>query len=83
VESDDEEIASPTLVNEAITAGFTIGHLHQAEEELPSPTSGSTTACATLKEGSISKKIIELWSANHRNKVKPWNGPVPPPRHEP
>jgi hypothetical protein len=60
----------PTLVEEAITTGFTINHLRQAEEELSSPPSGSTEVCAKLKEGSMSKKVVELWTANRRNKAK-------------
>jgi hypothetical protein len=70
-------------VNEAISKGFTVGHLRQAEEKLPSPPPGSTKVCTKLKEGSISKEIVELGVVNWRNKVKSWNEPLPSPRQSP
>jgi hypothetical protein len=81
-DSEDEE-AEQTPVNEAISKGFTVGHLRQAEEKLPSPPPGSTKVCTKLKEGSISKEIVELGVVNWRNKVKSWNEPLPSPRQSP
>jgi hypothetical protein len=83
VDSEDDDIEVPTLVEEAIAAGFSIDHLRQAEEELSSPSNGSTKVCAKLKEGSISKKVVELWISNRQNKAEPWTGPLPTPRKSP
>jgi hypothetical protein len=66
-----------------LAAGFTIGHLHQVEEKLSSPSAGDTTVCVKLKEGSSSKEKQDSKGASCRNKVKPWNGPLPPPRQSP
>jgi hypothetical protein len=35
--------------------------------------------CVT-NHASISKKIVEVWVQNQKNKVKPWVGPLPSPR---
>jgi hypothetical protein len=71
-ESDDEEIAVITLLEEAIVVGFSMKQLCQDEEEL-----------TQLKEDSMSKKVVDLWVANRRNKAKLWRGPLPPPRQSP
>jgi hypothetical protein len=83
VASNVDELASPTLVSEALATGFTADQLRQAEEELVSPTIGTPKVRAKLKEGSISKKIIEFWVTNRQNRVKPCSGPLPPPRQSP
>jgi hypothetical protein len=70
-------------MKEAFDAGFTMEQLHQAEEELALPTTESPKVCLNLKEGSISKKLVDLWISNHRSKVRPWKGPLPPPRQSP
>jgi hypothetical protein len=49
VASDVDELASPTLVSEALAAGFTADKLHQAEEELVTPITGTPKVRAKLK----------------------------------
>jgi hypothetical protein len=85
VESDEEEdeAASPVLVQEALIAGFTIDQICQAEAELDTPPAATTKVCAKLKEGSISKQIVDVWVNNRRKQGKPWSGPLPPPRQSP
>jgi hypothetical protein len=83
VASDDEDITSPTLVSEALAAGFTVDQIHQAEPELQPPTSSTTEAGAKVSETSLSKQIVNVWVNNHSKKIKPWKGPLPPPRQSP
>jgi hypothetical protein len=68
VSSVDKEFSSPELVNESIEVGFTVDQLRQAEDELSSPSSVTPKACNHLKEGSIVKKVIDVWVDNQRNK---------------
>jgi hypothetical protein len=39
---EEDSTSSPVLIREAMKAGFTINQLHQAEEDLASPTMPST-----------------------------------------
>jgi hypothetical protein len=55
---------SPTLVREAIEAGFTVNQICQAEQELSSPSPATPMASKHLKEGSIAKRIIDVWVGN-------------------
>jgi hypothetical protein len=80
LESDDDDITSPSLVTEALEAGFTIDQIHQAEEELESPSSEKPKVSSKVRDESISKKLLELWSTNCRSRVQPWKGPLPSPR---
>jgi hypothetical protein len=73
-------MASSELRREAFAAGFSMGDIQEAEEELHTPTQ---TAVQELKQGSVSKKLIDTWTMNRRDKVKPWQGPLPPPRVSP
>jgi hypothetical protein len=70
--SDDDEIDVPTLVEEAIAAGFTIDQLRQAEDELSSPATGSTEVSALLKEGSCQKRLCSF--ELQTGKTKPNHG---------
>jgi hypothetical protein len=56
--SDDDDFTSPTLVKEAIEAGFTIEQVHQVEEELVSPALEKSKVSSKLKDESISKKLL-------------------------
>jgi hypothetical protein len=76
-ESDDESLASPELMREAFAEGFLTCDIQEEEEELQTP---NPTEIRELKQGSISKKLIYTWVRNRRDKVKPWQGPLPPPR---
>jgi hypothetical protein len=80
LKSDDDDITSPTLVTEALEAGFTIDQIHQAEEELESPSSEKPKVSSKVRDESISKKLLELWSTNCRSRVRPWKGPLSSPR---
>jgi hypothetical protein len=64
-------------------AGFSMDQLHQAEEELSTPSHGSSKVCENLKEGSLVKKVIDVWMHNRWNMGRPWSGPLPPPRQSP
>jgi hypothetical protein len=46
--SNYEDIVVPTLVEEAVVAGFTMDQLHQEKEELSSPVSDSLEVSAKL-----------------------------------
>jgi hypothetical protein len=81
--SNYEDIDVPTLVEEAVIAGFTIDQLRQAKEELSSPVLDSPEVSAKLQEGSVSKQIVQLWIANRQSKAKPWCGPLPSPGKSP
>jgi hypothetical protein len=81
--SNYEDIDVPTLVEEAVVAGFTIDQLRQAKEELSSPVLDSPEVSAKLQEGSVSKQIVQLWIANRQSKAKPWCGPLPSPGKSP
>jgi hypothetical protein len=81
--SNEEETTTRTLVDEAIAAGFTIEQIRQAEDEQLYPASVSSEVSAKAKEGSLSTKIVQLWTANRKSKVKPWCGPLPSPRQSP
>jgi hypothetical protein len=71
-ESDDEEIAASTLVEVAFSAGFSIDQLCQTEEELPSPTSGSTEVSAQLKEDvGINRRLLPS-SARIGERLRMW-----------
>jgi hypothetical protein len=83
VASDADDHSTPALVREALAAGFTVDHLRQAEDELVTPSAETPKVCAKMKEGSITGKIVETWVTNRRSKMKPWSGPLPPPRHSP
>jgi hypothetical protein len=69
---DDEESSNDEDMEEVVAAGFTIDQLCQTEEELSSPASESPEVSAKLQEGSVSKKIVQPWSANRQSKAKPW-----------
>jgi hypothetical protein len=83
VSSADEEFSSIDLVKEATEAGFTVDQLCQAEYELSTPSSVTPKTGNRLKEGSIAKKVIDMWVNNRRSKGQPWSGPLPPPRQSP
>jgi hypothetical protein len=51
----DQEGGTPTLLNEALAAGFTIDLVRQAEEELETSPTSTSKVRPSLKEGSISK----------------------------
>jgi hypothetical protein len=36
-----------------------------------------------MKEGSLAKKVIDVWMYNRRNRGQSWSGPLPPPRQSP
>jgi hypothetical protein len=76
VSSGDEDISSPALVSEALEAGLTMEQLRQAEEELSSPSSMSPKVRTHLKEGSIVKKVIDIWVDNRWNMGRPWSGSI-------
>jgi hypothetical protein len=59
-ESEEEEIKTPTLVREALAAGFIVAKICQAEAELDTPLESTPKVCAKLRDGSISKK--KLWT---------------------
>jgi hypothetical protein len=50
---------------------------------LESPSSSASKVHYDLKQGSISKGIVDVWIENHKGKVKPWEGPLPSPRQSP
>jgi hypothetical protein len=79
--SEEDKATTPELVAEAIEAGFTVDQIRQAEAELESPS--TPKVCSKLKDGSISKQIVEVWINNRRNQGKPWTGPLPPPQKSP
>jgi hypothetical protein len=82
-ESETEE-ATPTLIREALEAGFTIEQLRQAEAELETPSPSTPKVVRTnLKEDSMAKQIVGTWITNRRKNGKPWTGPLPPPRKSP
>jgi hypothetical protein len=83
VASDADDLSTPMLVKEAPAEGFMVDHLRQAEDELVTHSIETPKVCAKMKEDSISRKIVEMWVTNHRSKMKPWSGPLPPPRHSP
>jgi hypothetical protein len=43
-----------------------------------SPSPDATKVSKQLKEGSMAKKVIDVWVNNRRNKGHPWCGPLPP-----
>jgi hypothetical protein len=61
---DDEDMTASTLVEKAAATDFTMEQLHQAEDELSSPTSPSMKVSASPSEDSLSRKIVQLWVAN-------------------
>jgi hypothetical protein len=86
-ESDVSSVSSSkddsVLVEEALEAGLSLEQIRQAEEELVSPSPDATKVSKQLKEGSMAKKVIDVWVNNQRNKGRPWCGPLPPPRQSP
>jgi hypothetical protein len=78
---EEDEATTLELVGEAIEAGFTVDQICQVEAELESPSTHKV--CSKLKDGSISKQIVEVWTNNKQNQRKPWTGPLPPPWKSP
>jgi hypothetical protein len=58
----DDDCADSVLVKEALEAGLSLEQIRQAKDELNTPS--STKECKHLKEGSISKKMIDIWVDN-------------------
>jgi hypothetical protein len=58
------------LVSEALHAGFSLEQIKHADAELDSPPQPSTQVGTNLKQGSISKQIVDVWIANRKGKVK-------------
>jgi hypothetical protein len=81
--SEEEGLDSPALVREVIEAGFMVNQIYQTEQELSSPSPATPMAGKHLKEGSIPKKIIDVWVGNRWNVDRPWSGPLPLPRQSP
>jgi hypothetical protein len=79
-ESEKEDITTPMLLSEALNVGFSLEQIKLAEAELESPQQMTTKVRSNLKQGSISKQIVDVWMANHKGKAEPWSGPLPPPR---
>lgn len=50
---------------------------------MESPSSSASKVHYDLKQGSISKGIVDVWIENHKGKVKPWEGPLPSPHRSP
>jgi hypothetical protein len=80
---DSDDDSTPTLLREAIAAGFQADEIRQAEDELETPSTSTPKVRTKLKEGSISKQIVDTWITNRRKNGKPWTGPLPPPRNSP
>jgi hypothetical protein len=78
-----EDVTTPTLVSEALKASFSLEQIKQAEAELDSPSSLTSKVCSELKQGAISRRIVDIWIENRKGKVKPWAGPLPSPRQSP
>jgi hypothetical protein len=78
-----EDVTTPTLVSEALKASFSLEQIKQAEAKLDSPSSLTSKVCSELKQGAISRRIVDIWIENHKGKVKPWAGPLPSPRRSP
>jgi hypothetical protein len=75
--------SSPTLVPEALMARFSLDQIEQLEKELDSPSPPTSQVCAELKQGSISRKIVDVWIESHKGKVNPWIGLLPTPHRSP
>jgi hypothetical protein len=67
MESEEEDTSTPTLISEALNAGFSLEQIKIAEVELDSPQQSSTQVCSNLKQGSISQ-LIDVWTANRKVK---------------
>jgi hypothetical protein len=68
MESEEEDTSTPTLISEALNTGFSLEQIKIAEAELDSPQQSSTQVCSNLKQGSISKQLIDVWTANRKVK---------------
>jgi hypothetical protein len=79
----DEDTTTPTLFFEALHARFLLEQIKPVEAELDSPPQSSSKVRTNLKQGSISKKIVDVWIMNCKGKVYPWTGPLPFPRRSP
>jgi hypothetical protein len=77
-DSSMQTLNSPEFCRVAMEVGFTESELLQAEEEVKiSPNSKKYVAL----EGSLASRVIKDIISN--KKVKPWSGPLPPPRISP
>jgi hypothetical protein len=76
-------MSSPTLIVEALLVGYSLDEIRQAANELEALPSPASKAYSKLKQGSISKRIVDVWVDNRKGKIKPWVGPLPPPRQSP
>jgi hypothetical protein len=63
---DELNVSTPTLLREAVDGGFTLEQIRQAESELETPSPSSVKGRARLKEGSISKRIVDAWLSSRR-----------------
>jgi hypothetical protein len=79
----ETDLATPTLVAEAIAAGFSIDQIQQAGNELDSYSSSASKVYAELEQGSVVKRIVDVWVDSRKGKVKPWKCPLPLPRRSP
>ena len=55
-----EDVTTPTLVSEALKASFSLEQIKQAEAELDSPSSLTSKVCSELKQGAISRRIVDI-----------------------
>jgi hypothetical protein len=79
----DTDSSSRMLVAKALKVGFSLDQNKQAGNELESPSSSASKVYSNLKQGSISKRIVDVLIKNHKGKVKPGEGPLPSPRQLP
>jgi hypothetical protein len=75
----EEDTTMSTLVSKALYAGFSLDQIKHIEAELDSPPQSSTKVHTNLRQGSISKQIVDVWIMNCKGKVKPWSSPLPSP----
>jgi hypothetical protein len=75
----EEDTTMSTLVSKALYAGFSLDQIKHIEAELDSPPQSSTKVHTNLRQGSISKQIVDVWIMNRKGKVKPWSSPLPSP----
>jgi hypothetical protein len=57
--------------------------IHQAKEELSTPPHDSSKVCENMKEASLTKKVIDDWIHNRRNRGQSWSSLLPSPRQSP
>jgi hypothetical protein len=75
----ETDLSTPTLVTKAIAAGFSLDEIQQAGNELDSSSSSALKVCIELTQGSVVKRIIDVWVDSRKGKVKQWRGPLPVP----